>query len=49
MIKIAILAALFYIAYRFFSEKPQIGEGSRKNLRDQEPDDEEYTDYEEID
>ncbi len=49
MIKFAILAALLYIAYRVFSEKPQIGEGSRKNLRDQESDDEDFTDYEEID
>ena len=49
MIKIAILAALLYIAYRVFSDKPLIGEGRRKNLHDQEPDDDEFTDYEEID
>ena len=49
MIKFAILAALLYIAYRVFSDKPQIGEGRRKNLHDQEPDEEDFTDYEEID
>jgi len=49
MIKLAILAFLLYIAYRLFSEKPQIGEGRQKNLRNQEPDDEDFADYEEID
>ncbi len=49
MIKLVVLAFLLYIAYRVFSEKPQISEGNRKHLHDQEPDDEDFTDYEEID
>ena len=47
MIKIIIVICLLYFAYRLFVGPPLLSETKRKNLRDQDSD-EDFTDYEEI-
>ncbi|MDX1477655.1 MAG: hypothetical protein R3301_08090 [Saprospiraceae bacterium] len=50
MIKFLILIALVYLAYRLFIGPPLLDQGKkRREIRDQEPEDDEFADYEEID
>ena len=49
MLKFLIFLILAYIAYRLFVGPPLLDPGKAKQqIREQEPDEEEFTDYEEI-
>lgn len=48
MIKFLIFVLLVYLAYRLIAGKPLIGSGPKQQIRDQEPDNGGYTDYEEV-
>jgi hypothetical protein len=47
--KYIILILLIYVAYRLFTGQPLLGSKKQEFLRNEEPDDPDYTDYEEID
>ena len=47
--KYIILVVLIYVAYRLFAGKPLLGTRRQSFIREQEPDDQDYTEYEEVD
>ena len=49
LVKLLIFACVAYLAYRLLVGPPLLKEGKPKRPIDQEPDDEDYTDFEEID
>ncbi len=46
--KYIILILLIYVAYRLFTGQPLLGSRKQEFLRNEEPDDPDYTEYEEI-
>ncbi len=48
MLKLVIIAFLIYVAYRLFASPPRL-DGRRQPHLEEEEEDDEYTDYEELD